>query len=330
MAKKLFATPRRPSKNVLASAVDMSRREARFLVEDYFRWKKLYMAHLNHLNLLKKEYLPTDCTNFLNKSAKKFRIYYSEFLGLWAQNFPAAHWAMKLNGISGFTAGALAAFIDVEKTKNVASVWKYAGQTPNSRPPTVKRIYWAASEAERQLGGPTATEDHVRFIAKRLALDPENVLLFCKKHGEITWKNLIGACKHPTYNPTLKQVCTAIGHLFIIKESFYQDLYRYRFHWEKERSEAGRYAKKAQQQLDTWFNYKPETLAYKAYIQGKLPDFHLRNRAKKWAVKVFLAHYYTIDYYTRYGKLPPDTYGLDILKGTKKIHVPDWDKDKIR
>ena len=101
-----------------------------------------------------------------------------------------------------------------------------------------------------------------------------------------------------------------------------------RFHWEVKRNENGWYAKKARQQLDS-YNYKPTTLAYKAYIQGKLPDFHIRNQAKRWAVKVFLAHYYTIDYYTRYGKLPLDTYGLDILKGTKKIHVPDWDKDKV-
>lgn len=326
MAKKLFATPVRPSKNVLASAVDMSRREARFMVEDYLRWKKLYMSHLDHLSLLKKEHLPTDCMDFLTRSAKKFRMFYTEFLGIWAQNFPASKWAMtKINGISGYTAGALAAFIDVEKTKNVSSVWKFAGQTPRSRPPNRKIIYAVTCEAERQLGGPVATEDHVRFIAKRLGLNPENVLLFCKKQGEITWKNLIGACKHPLYNPTLKQVCTAIGHLFIIKPSFYQDLYRYRYHWEKDLNETGRYAKKAKMQLES-YDYKPHTLAYKAYTKGMLPDGHIRNRAKRWSVKVFLSHYYQIDYYTRYGELPPDTYGLDILKGTKKIHVPDWDK----
>lgn len=325
MAKKLFTTPPRPRKNVLAAAPDMTKREARFMVEDFLRWKSLYMAHREHQRLLKKEHLPTDCTNFMVNTILRTRKFYREFLGLWAQNFPAARWALKINGVGGFIAGGLAAFIDVEKTKGVQSIWKYAGQTPKSRTPTIKRIYAMAYEAEKQFG-PDISEDHVRFIAKSLALNPESVLKFSKKHGEITWKNLIGACKHPTYNPTLKQICIALGNTFINKPSFYQDLYRYRYHWEKDKNDTGSYSKRAKEALGM-FDYKHTTLAYKAYTKGMLPDGHIRAQAKRWAVKVFLSHYYVVDYYSHYGELPPDPYGLDVLDGTKKIHVPDWDKD---
>ena len=67
------------------------------------------------------------------------------------------------------------------------------------------------------------------------------------------------------------------------------------------------------------------TEAYKSYSIGKLPAGHLDARARRYAVKLFLAHYHHVAYELEYGTPPPKPYILDGDRGhTHYIAPPKW------
>ena len=56
-----------------------------------------------------------------------------------------------------------------------------------------------------------------------------------------------------------------------------------------------------------------ETEAYKAYSIGKLPPAHIHARAKRYAVKLFLSHWWEEAYRRHFGKAPPLPYPIAML-----------------
>jgi hypothetical protein len=55
------------------------------------------------------------------------------------------------------------------------------------------------------------------------------------------------------------------------------------------------------------------TDAYAAYSIGKLPPAHIHARAKRYAVKLFLAHLHEVWYTKHFGEAPPKPYPIAIL-----------------
>jgi len=58
-----------------------------------------------------------------------------------------------------------------------------------------------------------------------------------------------------------------------------------------------------------------DTDAFKWYTQGKLPPARIHLRAQRRAVKLFLAHFHEVLYWTYYETLPPNPYVLDHVPG---------------
>ncbi len=72
-------------------------------------------------------------------------------------------------------------------------------------------------------------------------------------------------------------------------DAFYGKLYRDRKAYETAKNEAGHYAEQAAATLKNK-RIGTGTEAYKTYAQGKLPPALLHARAKRYTVKMFLAH----------------------------------------
>lgn len=69
------------------------------------------------------------------------------------------------------------------------------------------------------------------------------------------------------------------------------------------------------------------TNAYKCYSQGILPPDHLKSRARRWTVKLFLSHLHYVMYLDYYGVEPPAPYAFS--EHCKSAHghfipVPNW------
>lgn len=126
------------------------------------------------------------------------------------------------------------------------------------------------------------------------------------------------------WNASLKTLCWKIGESFVKtcnhKESYYGPVYSKRKKLEIERNEQFLFKDQAAKILEVKRIGKT-TDAYKAYIQGKLPDAHIHARAKRYAVKLFLSHY--LEVAQRINGIEPRTpYAIAQLGHTDYIPPP--------
>ena len=115
------------------------------------------------------------------------------------------------------------------------------------------------------------------------------------------------------WNSSLKTLCWKIGQSFMKfsnqEECFYGHLYRERKAREIARNEAGELAEQAKQMLERR-NFRKDTIARKFYEEGKLPPAHIDARARRYAVKLFLAHWHEVAYVAHYHQPPPLPYPI--------------------
>src|SRR5215831_79796 len=126
------------------------------------------------------------------------------------------------------------------------------------------------------------------------------------------------------WNSGLKTLCWKIGESFVKvsgkPSAVYGHLYLKRKEYEIQRNEAGDLAEQAAACLAAKRIGK-DTDAYKAYSIGKLPPAHIHARAKRYAVKQFLADLHHYWYVEHHGKEPPLPYPVSIL-GHAHIRKP--------
>ena len=124
------------------------------------------------------------------------------------------------------------------------------------------------------------------------------------------------------WNARLKTLCWHIGQSFWRVNNNPKDVfgkvYKARKKLEEQRNEAGEYAEQAAMILSSK-NFRKETEAYKHYSEGRLPPAHIKQRAERYATKLFLASYHEVAYFLRYKKLPPKPYVLEHLS-----HIHHW------
>ena len=132
------------------------------------------------------------------------------------------------------------------------------------------------------------------------------------------------------FNAKLKVLVWKIGESFVKvsnrENDIYGHVYAERKVLEQTRNEAGVFADQAAHALATK-NYGKTTDAYKAYIKGILPPAHIHAKAKRYAAKLFLAHYHHVAYELEYGEPPPKPYVIDHLAHAHYIAPPNWPMD---
>jgi hypothetical protein len=118
------------------------------------------------------------------------------------------------------------------------------------------------------------------------------------------------------WNASLKRLCWIIGESFVKvsgnPKSLYGRLYLQRKALEIQHNDAGDYQGQAAAKLRD-FKIDKKTEAYKHYSDGKLPPAHIHERAKRWAVKLFLSHYFEEGCRKVLGKEPPIVYSIEML-----------------
>lgn len=130
------------------------------------------------------------------------------------------------------------------------------------------------------------------------------------------------------WNASLKTLTWKIGESFVKVSGndadVYGKLYLKRKIVEVERNAAGLFAEQAEAKLATTKIGK-DTEARKHYEAGHLPPGHLHARAKRWAVKLFLAHWHHVAHEAHYGMPPVKPYILTEAGGHAHfIAPPNW------
>lgn len=121
------------------------------------------------------------------------------------------------------------------------------------------------------------------------------------------------------WNASLKRLCWLMGESFVKvsgnKNDVYGKLYLQRKDYERAKNDKGEYREIAAARLaQDKARRKPMDAGLKELLEkGTLPAAALHERSKRWAVKVFLAHWFEEAYRTHYGVEPPKPYPIAIL-----------------
>ena len=161
--------------------------------------------------------------------------------------------------------------------------------------------------------GPVITAGLIAEIDIQKAVTAGHIWAFAGLAPGVEWN------KHEKrpWNARLKTLCYKIGESLVKvsgnDKDVYGKVYRQRKALEIERNERGEFAEQASQKLAVTKIGK-DTEAYKWYSQGKLPPAHLDMRARRVAVKRFLADLQTAWYWLEFHCLPPLPYPIAILE----------------
>lgn len=127
------------------------------------------------------------------------------------------------------------------------------------------------------------------------------------------------------WNAELKTLCWKLGESFVKvsghDDAFYGRIYAERKALETARNANGEYTEQAAAKL-AQNKIGKTTDAFKAYDAGKLPPAHIHARAKRYAVKLFLAHLHDRMWRDHYGTEPPLPYAIAHLDHAHIIHPP--------
>lgn len=139
----------------------------------------------------------------------------------------------------------------------------------------------------------------------------------------VTWAK---GQKRP-WNARLKVVCWKVGESFVkvsgSATDVYGKVYVARKAQEVDRNERGLFRAQAEVSLASG-RFKRETATKEWYEQGKLPPARLHLRAKRYAVKLFLAHWHHVAFVDKYGTEPPKPYIIEHGGHVDFIAPPFW------
>jgi len=136
----------------------------------------------------------------------------------------------------------------------------------------------------------------------------------------VTW----GKGEKIPWNAKLKKLCYLIGESFVKvsgnDKDFYGHLYVERKAYEVAKNEAHDYADQAAKILERVPTHKQKAI----YTLGMLPPGHIHARAKRWTVKLFLAHIQAVMYETTFGLPAPKPYVIEHMGHMHMIVPPNW------
>ena len=125
------------------------------------------------------------------------------------------------------------------------------------------------------------------------------------------------------WNADLKRICWLLGESFVKvsgnERAFYGHTYQARKAMEIARNEEGYNREVALEQAK---RVKKSTDAYKSYSIGELPPAHIHARAKRYAVKLWLAHLHQVWWEKATGTPAPLPYAIAQLGHAHKIEPP--------
>lgn len=284
-------------KDMKEAAKLLTKQEARFLVDYYYQQQEHRIATEAQVRTLKENGEPAAAMAVISEQTGGIEKNIRYFLDKYSANDPLGEWARAQVGIGPVLAAGLLAHIDITRAETAGHIWAFAGLD--------NRKVWLGKEKAEKIvsnvivGGGTL-EDAMFAISSSSGTRIETIrrLASTDREGKpvkVTKATITAAGAKRPWNATLKVLCWKIGESFVKvsgnPDAFYGRIYAERKVLEQSRNAAGAFADAAAGALAAK-KYRSETKAKAAYEAGILPDAHVHARAKRYAVKLFLAHFW--------------------------------------
>lgn len=289
----------RLSKDIKQAAKTLSFREARYLVDLYYQMQDNRKRAGSQIGAMTKDAEPHATLDWFSTQSTTLESRTKAILDSYSEGFEIGRWSREIVGIGPVIAAGLIAYIDIRRGD------KRPGCDCCKEPKERARLIKARKLKPKDpvcAGHPIETVGHIWRYA---GLDPTTV-----------WERGV---RRP-WNAQLKTLCWKIGESFVKvsnrKDDVYGKIYIQRKAYEIARNETGYNREVA---LEKAKKVGKATDAYKSYSIGKLPPAHVHARAKRYAVKLFLSHWFEAAYQFEFGVAPPLPYPIAILGHAHKI-----------
>lgn len=311
------------SKEVKQSIAFVNDEQIRIIIDSYYQTQAIRKATANQLRAFKQGKDNVDenqllAIEWLLKDSQNRENQIKKMISEYVKSIPLCEWVMKIKGIGPVIAANLWSYIDMNKCRHANQFLSYAGMNDNNVPWIGKeKATKIVDEAYKYFGMESSdkvTEDVIlRVTVATGRKNSDTVRNGFNNHREKAKSNtsdkqvLIKYLSMPPYNTQLKTLCFLIGDSFCKNSnrgSLYGRLYKERKALEIMKNENLEYKEQAERLLAEK-TYTKGTDTYKCLIQGKLSPAHIDQRAKRWAVKIFLTHFFEACYIYTYNEKPP-------------------------
>lgn len=311
-------------RDVRKAAEGLTTGQARFLVDTYYQIQQFRIEAAGQARASSVANEPIEFVNWVKGVMTIFEGSIKSALDAYSDAQIPGRWAKSIVGIGPVIAAGLLAHIDIRKAPTAGAIWRFAGLDPSNE--------WLGAEGARKLveelwtGNPTTDLITIATRLKR-RMDSFERLARDRKTGNITRLSIEKAAARRPWNARLKVLAWKIGESFVKQQNndddIYGKLYVRRKAIETEHNDAGHFAEQAAAILKRKRIGK-DTIAYGHYAQGKLPPAQIHARAKRWAVKLFLAHYQHVAYESTMGTPPPKPYVITHMGHEQYLAPPNW------
>lgn len=287
------------SADIKKAASLIGRRQARYLVDMYYQMQDARIRADAQVRSGTGE--PNLLLDWNAKNFRRMENRYKSALNVFSNEYRVGRWLQSIVGIGPVISAGLIAQLRME-------VWNCAEfkNTHKCKPCTAEAPHGPECKPMR-----VSTAGHFWSFA---GLVPNQ-----------KW----GKGEYRPWNATLKTlVAFKLGECFVKvqknKNDVYGKLFRMRRDLEDQKNEAGLFKETALALVDT---VGKTTEAYKSYSIGKLPKGHMHERARRYAVKIFLSHLHHVMYRDYFEVDPPKPFIFqDPNNGhTHFIPIPNYD-----
>ena len=313
------------SKDVKKSVALMDDKQLRIIIDSYYQAQHNRITTQNQIRAVIQGYDDNDnllAMSWLLKNYENTENQIRKLIEEYTNNVPVCRWAKSIKGIGPMFAAILWDAIDMDVCQHANQFLNYAGLNDNNIPWLgTEKAEKIVNEAYENCGlkkTDPMNDNVLIYISAKTNRKFESILKGFKSHKEKDTKNssdrvtLIKYLAKPPYNKELKSVCYLIGEAFCKvsnRGSLYGEIYRERKAWETMRNEQLAYKEQAERLLAEK-NYDKKTPTYKCLIEGKLSPAHINQRAKRYATKIFLTHFFEACWIYTHGTKPPVIYPI--------------------
>lgn len=307
------------SRDLRKSASFVTPDQARYLVDAYYTMQEHRIATAAQARASMKNGEPPALLSWLSDQNEHLENQIKGALSKFVKAQVVGPWLLSVRGIGPVLAAGLLAHIDINKATTVGAIERYAGLDS-----TLKWLGRAKAEALVKAAPPNLPlAELVAQICLETSRHPKYFYAHCEARCITPSRtNFISWLARLPWNAALKVLCWKIGESFVKCKGFYGDLYYERKQLEIKKNDAGEFVAAAALALAEK-RYNVNTDAYKAYILGRLPPAHIHARAKRFAVKIFLSHFWEV--WSKLENLPREPqYVFGVLHHVHKIEPYNW------
>lgn len=297
------------TKDLKTAVLTLNPREARFLVDCYYNMQDNRVRAASQVRAMDKDKkknpeLPGEPHLVLDWLTEKSEILEGQVraaLDIYSKTKVVGRWSRSIKGIGPVLAAGLMAHIDITKSPTVGHIWNFAGLGPGIKWEKGKKRPWNAALKTLQW---KIGESFVKVSGRENAY-----------YGKVYLERKALEIANNDLGKFVDQAKT--GAEYVGKDTDSWPWY------------AGCFVAGT---TKTWIELA-DTKAREEFLKqskgapgsglAMLPPGHIHARAKRYAVKLFLAHWHEVAYKDHYKKDPPNPYPIAHLGHTHKIDPPD-------